>query len=130
MGQLSLDIPPILSHSLTHPVCSFETREVARRRNSSLLWPRAPCLMLAPKWKNVHSTTRARRCRNLLLPLPSTEKVEKAFGPPFFSDYPSPWSSLKNHLLYVKVIDDTKTESACLSHHSTPTDIILCLRGL
>lgn len=36
---------------LSHTECSFETREAARRGNSSLLWPRALRLTLAPKWK-------------------------------------------------------------------------------
>lgn len=53
-----------------HPECSFETREAVRRGNPSSLWPRALRLTLAPKWKNVHSTTRARWCRDLPLHRP------------------------------------------------------------
>lgn len=119
--------PPILSRPLCYPVCFFETREAARRRNPSLLWPRALCLTLAPKWKNVHSTTRAWWYRDLRSAV--HWRPRDGSRPTLLSDYPSPWSLLKNHLLYTKVIDDTKTESACLSHQSTSTDIILCLGG-
>lgn len=50
--------------------------KAARRGNPSLLWPRALNLTLAPKWKNVHSTTRALWCRDpLFLFLPPIEKL-------------------------------------------------------
>lgn len=56
---------PPLHLPLPHPECSFEIREAARRGNPSSLWPRALRLTLAPKWKNVHSTTRVRWSRDL-----------------------------------------------------------------
>lgn len=51
-------LPPPSYHP-SHPECSVETREAARRGNPSWIWPRALRLTLAPKWKNVRSTTRA-----------------------------------------------------------------------
>lgn len=93
-----------------------------------MLWPRAPRLTLAPKWKTC--TARQPDVETLSSVGCLLGKTRRGvLGPPFRSDYPSPRSLLKNHLLYVTVIDDTKIVRARLSHQSTPTDIILSLRG-
>lgn len=68
--------PPTVSH----PECSFETREAARRGNPSSLWPRALHLTLAPKWKNVHSTTTALWYRDLLFPQSSIQKPGEEYS--------------------------------------------------
>lgn len=80
MGLLSPDTSHPPTPPLSHPECSFETREAARRGNPSSLWPRALRLTLAPKWKNVHSTSRARWCRDLLFPQPSIEKLGEEYS--------------------------------------------------
>lgn len=130
MGLLSPDVcspPSTTSLILSAPL--KQGKLPGGGGNPSLLWPWALCLTLGPKWKNVHGTTKGWRCRRPLFPLSIGKTRRGALGSPFCSDYPSPRSLLKNHLLYAEVIDDTKTKSACPSHQSTPSDIMLCLRG-
>lgn len=101
-----------------------------REGNPSYLWPMALQLTLAPKLKMCTAEQEHSDVRIFSSIYHTLEKSGRGvLYPPFLSDYPSPWSLLKNHLLYVKVIDDPKIASAWLSHPSTPTDIIFSLGG-
>lgn len=76
---------------------------------------------VSTQMENVHSTTSAQWYTDLLFHLPCIEKLGEEFtAHPFVLIIHHPRSLLKNHLLYVKVIDDTKIVCACLSRQSTP----------